>query len=295
MRTLGFVVRRLVEIRVSARFRWVLLFGVSASAVIVAVHFERQYILNMECEENMKLMWAALRSYSSEARGENYPALSPIAGRVMFRPDEVIPAHLQDTVCLISPYYPDHKTLELKAASDPASVVDDHSYWYTGCVFANDRSAQAWLAAYKQYMPQGLPVPEVDTVWPEYVKDFEAREREMPRTIEEFRQRIAQLEEAGRRVKGQIPQNYPLPHEWNAQLIMRCGVERFFIHDIGDPSASNRVCHSIPVLIERPDLHGNGGHVLYMDGHVEFVPYPGPFPMTRDFIEGLRSLDALEK
>ena len=31
-----------------------------------------------------------------------------------------------------------------------------------------------------------------------------------------------------------------------------------------------------------------------MDGHVEFVPYPGKFPMVPAFIEGLRSLDALD-
>jgi hypothetical protein len=34
--------------------------------------------------------------------------------------------------------------------------------------------------------------------------------------------------------------------------------------------------------------------VLFLDGHTEFVPYPGKFPMTKRFIEALESLDALE-
>jgi len=47
-------------------------------------------------------------------------------------------------------------------------------------------------------------------------------------------------------------------------------------------------------MIERPEFHGDGGHILYLDGHVEFVSYPGKFPMTPAFIDGLRSLDTLE-
>ncbi len=47
----------------------------------------------------------------------------------------------------------------------------------------------------------------------------------------------------------------------------------------------------IPVIWEWPSNHVNGGHVLYMDRHVEFVTYPGEFPMTERFIEALRKLE----
>jgi prepilin-type processing-associated H-X9-DG protein len=50
-----------------------------------------------------------------------------------------------------------------------------------------------------------------------------------------------------------------------------------------------------PVLIEHTDQHGpDGGNVLFMDGHVEFIKYPGKFPMTKAFIEGLKSLEKLD-
>ena len=49
------------------------------------------------------------------------------------------------------------------------------------------------------------------------------------------------------------------------------------------------------IASERPELHGIGGHVLYLDGHFEFVPYPGKFPTVPSFVEGLRSLDELQK
>jgi prepilin-type processing-associated H-X9-DG protein len=48
----------------------------------------------------------------------------------------------------------------------------------------------------------------------------------------------------------------------------------------------------VPIMWEWPDNHSfAGGNVLYLDGHVEFVPYPGNFPMTKNFIEALRKVE----
>ncbi len=66
---------------------------------------------------------------------------------------------------------------------------------------------------------------------------------------------------------------------------LREGIERFYITDVDNPRATAETQSSIPVMWERPGHHEDGCNVLYMDGHVEFVPYPGDFPMTRTFIE----------
>ena len=50
----------------------------------------------------------------------------------------------------------------------------------------------------------------------------------------------------------------------------------------------------IPLLIERPGHHDNGAHVLFMDGHVEFIDYPGKFPMTEEFISELEKISAMK-
>jgi prepilin-type processing-associated H-X9-DG protein len=47
----------------------------------------------------------------------------------------------------------------------------------------------------------------------------------------------------------------------------------------------------IPAMVEHPGLYGDGGHVLFMDGHVEFMEYPGEFPMTGRFIAALESFE----
>ena len=77
--------------------------------------------------------------------------------------------------------------------------------------------------------------------------------------------------------------------------MLNADVDSTIIYEIQNPLAWQKAAKSIPIMIERPGFHGDGGHVLFMDGHVEFCLYPGKFPMTVDFIEGLQSLDLLDK
>ncbi len=70
----------------------------------------------------------------------------------------------------------------------------------------------------------------------------------------------------------------------------REGVERFFITDINNPAAGAQAQSTIAVMYDLVSTvssnfnHVPGGaNVLYMDGHVDFVKYPGKFPVTRVF------------
>ena len=75
---------------------------------------------------------------------------------------------------------------------------------------------------------------------------------------------------------------------------LREGIERYLITDINNPGTPRTLAASIPVMIERLGLHEGGTNVLFMDGHVEFMEYPGTFPMTEKFIRALESLDELK-
>ena len=74
---------------------------------------------------------------------------------------------------------------------------------------------------------------------------------------------------------------------------LREGIERFMITDINNPAGSASAQSEIPVMWD--DVGGitwggelgipfnhqpGGGNVLYMDGHVEFIRYPGDFPVN---------------
>ena len=76
---------------------------------------------------------------------------------------------------------------------------------------------------------------------------------------------------------------------------VRQGVERFFITDINNPAASAKAETSIPVMfdeirfklnaiwnVSRMNHNPGGGNVLFMDGHVSFIKYPGAWSVTTD-------------
>jgi len=69
---------------------------------------------------------------------------------------------------------------------------------------------------------------------------------------------------------------------------LRDGIERFFITDINNPAGSAKAASDIVVMFD--GIGGDaknfnhvpgGGNVLYMDGHVEFIKYPGDFPISK--------------
>jgi len=81
--------------------------------------------------------------------------------------------------------------------------------------------------------------------------------------------------------------------EGNLILRLREGVERAFVTDIHNPAGAAMIQSKLPVLIERPGHHDDQINVLFMDGHVERMTYPGAFPVSQPFIEALESLDTL--
>jgi prepilin-type N-terminal cleavage/methylation domain-containing protein/prepilin-type processing-associated H-X9-DG protein len=74
---------------------------------------------------------------------------------------------------------------------------------------------------------------------------------------------------------------------------LREGVERFLITDINNPGASESAQSQIPVMWDTVSTAVSGGvdynhvpggaNVLYLDGHVTFIRYPGAFPVSESF------------
>jgi prepilin-type processing-associated H-X9-DG protein len=68
---------------------------------------------------------------------------------------------------------------------------------------------------------------------------------------------------------------------------LRLGIERFFVTDINNPAASAAAASQIPVMWDEIAVYGGastfnhvpgGGNCLYMDGHVEWLPWKTKFP-----------------
>lgn len=75
------------------------------------------------------------------------------------------------------------------------------------------------------------------------------------------------------------------------------GIERFFITDINNPGASAISQSSLPVMWDDANQYNasfasgtvgvsafnhipGGSNILYMDGHVSFMKYPGEYPLV---------------
>lgn len=80
-------------------------------------------------------------------------------------------------------------------------------------------------------------------------------------------------------------------------LRLRDGIERFLVTDINSPAAGARAQSELPIFWDTfgsSEFSDNeagtvtfnhlpgGCNVLYMDGHVEFIRYPGRFPIVND-------------
>jgi prepilin-type processing-associated H-X9-DG protein len=70
---------------------------------------------------------------------------------------------------------------------------------------------------------------------------------------------------------------------------LREGMERFFITDINNPAASAAAQSTVHVMWDKAEYDGGsikffhlpgGGNVLYMDGHSEWIKYPGDAPIN---------------
>lgn len=92
---------------------------------------------------------------------------------------------------------------------------------------------------------------------------------------------------------GDFSENLPFETSYGDEIRrLKEGVERFLITDINSPALPLAPQSQVPIFIEWPENHEglSGGHVLFMDGHVEWMPYPGEFPMTESTINTLRTL-----
>lgn len=69
---------------------------------------------------------------------------------------------------------------------------------------------------------------------------------------------------------------------------LREGIERYLITDINNPAATAKAQSEVHIMWDRVATaiasynHVPGGsNVLYMDGHVKFIKYPGEAPVNR--------------
>jgi len=255
--------------------------SILAGMLLPALSRARESARRVSCLNNLRQVGLSLKMYAGENE-ENYPSIQKLIGQdcdvrndsfLMFEGLSMYPDYLTDARVLVCPSdsngqqqydlgrwkRPDGPGGSRTNGSTNPCLFDQLSYIYLGWIFraefladpATQDMSPAFYAAFDDLL-RNQPVEAFDKDW-EFVDDNGVT------------QKVVRLRE---------------------------GIERFFITDINNPSASHVAQTEIPMMFDRVDLdptefnHLPGGaNVLYMDGHVSFLKYPGEFPASRAWAE----------
>ena len=248
--------------------------GILAAILLPALFRAREAARRSSCANNVKQLGLVFGMYSNEGNGR-YPQLTNRCKNFMmtdtrkpwmfvFNERAVYPEYLTDPNVLVCPSAsqnadflgPQGMWVDAQGHFDPDRLTDA-SYIYLG--FLVQQSSDIHGVVMKFLMPNAQSAAPLN---PDFKLGFIDLDQDVP------------------------PDSMSAP---NGIYRLRAGIERFLITDINNPSASAKAASEIPAMWDQACTfnvanfnHVPGGcNVLYLDGHVEFVRFPGVFPVDK--------------
>ncbi|HOJ68289.1 MAG TPA: DUF1559 domain-containing protein [Candidatus Hydrogenedentes bacterium] len=282
--------------------------GILAAILLPALARAREAARRASCQNNLKQWGLIYKMYAGESRGL-FPPLQFVAyslnrADIAIGPmvSSIYPEYLTDANIILCPSDvnsgPDEGKTMAETLRDDHEVID-MSYAYLGWVLdkCGDQDESIDLQTLFSILP-GLPsnliLDDPTGTGPyQFISLFTAVVGEVIAARSGASNDADTIAASFRIVDTdkQVPpfNNVPMGNgSGNTIYRIREGIERFLITDINNPASSARAQSDIWVMFDtissnvRFFNHVPGGsNVLYMDGHVEFIRYPGEAPVGR--------------
>ena len=285
--------------------------GVLAAILLPALARAREAARRASCQNNLKQFGLVYKMYANEARGGKFPPMqfeayslrrADIAIGPMVR--SIYPEYMTDPAIALCPSDSDNTPEDLKDPDtgeyilheDPDRI--DMSYAYLGWVLdkCGDEAPQIDLATIFSLLPR-LPndfiLDDPDGTGPyQFISLFTATLSEVIAARASLSDDTATMQASFQVVDGDKSVanygNQPMGNgSSNTIYRLREGIERFLITDINNPARSAQAQSDVWVMFDTISTmvkyfnHVPGGsNVLFMDGHVEFIRYPGEVPVN---------------
>jgi prepilin-type N-terminal cleavage/methylation domain-containing protein/prepilin-type processing-associated H-X9-DG protein len=245
--------------------------GILAAILLPALARARESARRSSCQNNLKQMGLVCKMYANESRGQKLPrsrrSLAGIDGPAIY------PEYMSEDKLLVCPS--DSDGMNLLTSGGPDGV----GFWYyldeAGVRHVNPDRFSTLSYIYLGWVSVSeIELANIASIQRAYGVTFNAhiddpiKDEDLDVTVEGFG---------------------PGTGNGGGNTIYRTreGVERFLITDINNPAASAQAQSEVPIMMDSVTTAARnynhvpgGGNVLYMDGHVSFIRYPGEYPIS---------------
>jgi prepilin-type N-terminal cleavage/methylation domain-containing protein/prepilin-type processing-associated H-X9-DG protein len=288
--------------------------GILAAILLPALARAREAARRASCANNLKQMGIVFKMYANEADGKFPPGNRMGTGWMQADMSAVYPEYLTDTKVLVCPSDASVTADEVQDVLDVITAGDPDKVYADQGDFSDPQTRKLGIFAIvnASYSYRYFPYATNDD---SSMRGASVANNEMKKLCGAITARPVMcdldrdvpLPQCGKEYTV-ISSNYPdLPRVYRTGIGGSCtvyrlreGIERFAITDVNNPAGSAMAQSGLPVMMDGIDSseqrnakaintariaegfsHVPGGaNVLYMDGHVEFIKYPGKYPLT---------------
>jgi prepilin-type N-terminal cleavage/methylation domain-containing protein/prepilin-type processing-associated H-X9-DG protein len=267
--------------------------GILAAILLPALARAREAARRASCANNLKQMGLVFKMYANEWDGKFPPSMwhgghdcnADIDLQFEIELSDVYPEYLSDPKVLMCP-----SSDNVQDVVRRFSAVGDNQDYFDGDVWRNSGPTGS-----QEFFPCEAHDGDVDYLYLGWMfpQDVIVADDALYDSLLELLMGLFYAPDPPAEYKADhdLPINHSVLGEFELYRL-REGIERFMITDINNPAATAMAQSEIPVMFdyisvtveetgEFPHVPG-GGNVLWMDGHVEFIRYPGKWPISRN-------------